>query len=84
LFNLTDAESAQFTYTHGDKSLVLEPLKGQIDTDASDFTVGKVKVEVRLVKRAQGRWGSLVGDAPDREFLPFSCVCLNGTVLIWN
>ncbi|KIM48224.1 hypothetical protein M413DRAFT_61372, partial [Hebeloma cylindrosporum] len=58
-------EPRKFTYTHGDKSLVLEPLKGQIDTEASDFTVGKVKVEVRLVKRAQGRWGSLVGDAPD-------------------
>ncbi|CAA7265821.1 unnamed protein product [Cyclocybe aegerita] len=59
------ADPAQFTYTHGEKTLVLEPLKGQIDPDASDYTVGKVKVEVRLVKRAQGRWGELVGDAPD-------------------
>ncbi|KAF9535454.1 SGS-domain-containing protein [Crepidotus variabilis] len=58
-------EPRKFTYTHGDKTLVLEPLKGQIDADASDFTVGKVKVEVRLIKRAQGRWGALTGDAPD-------------------
>ncbi|KDR84967.1 hypothetical protein GALMADRAFT_233485 [Galerina marginata CBS 339.88] len=58
-------EPRKFTYTHGEKSLVLEPLKGQIDPDASDFTVGKVKVEIRLLKRAQGRWGELVGDAPD-------------------
>jgi len=55
----------QFTYTHGEKTLVLDPLKGQIDPDASDFTVGKVKVEVRFIKRAQGRWGDLVGDTPD-------------------
>ena len=55
----------QFTYTNGEKTLVLEPLKGQIDPDASDFTVSKIKVEVRLIKRAQGRWGDLVGDAPD-------------------
>ncbi|KAK7694699.1 hypothetical protein QCA50_001887 [Cerrena zonata] len=53
------------TYTHGDKVLSLEPLKGQIDTEKSDYTVGKVKVEIRLVKLAQGRWGSLTGDAPD-------------------
>ena len=57
------------TYTHGDKSLTLEPLKGQIDPNASDFTIGKVKVEIRLVKRVFGRWGGLVGDAPDREYL---------------
>lgn len=58
-------EPRKFTYAHGEKSLVLEPLKGQIDPDASDYTVGKVKVEIRLVKRTQGRWGSLVGDSPD-------------------
>jgi suppressor of G2 allele of SKP1 len=61
----------QFIYTNGEKSLVLEPLKGQIDPDASDFTVGKVKVEVRLIKRAQGRWGDIVGDAPDGEHFSF-------------
>lgn len=60
--------AAQFTYEHGDKSLVLEPLKGQIDPAKSDYTVGKVKVEVRLVKMAHGRWGTLVGDAPDRAY----------------
>ncbi|KAF8974055.1 SGS domain-containing protein [Flammula alnicola] len=58
-------EPRKFTYTHGEKSLVLEPLKGQIDPDASDYTVGKVKIEIRLIKRAHGRWGSLTGDSPD-------------------
>ncbi|KAF5375010.1 hypothetical protein D9758_000304 [Tetrapyrgos nigripes] len=53
------------TYTNGDKLLVLEPLKGQIDTNACDYTVGKVKVELRLSKIAQGRWGGLIGDSPD-------------------
>ncbi|KAI0801212.1 SGS-domain-containing protein [Fomes fomentarius] len=58
-------ESRKFTYSHGDKTLALEPLKGQIDPSKSDYTVGKVKVEVRLAKAAHGRWGSLVGDSPD-------------------
>ncbi|KAF8168123.1 SGS-domain-containing protein [Crassisporium funariophilum] len=58
-------EPRKFTYTHGEHSLVLEPLKGQIDPDGSDYTVGKVKVEVRLIKRVQGRWGALIGDSPD-------------------
>jgi suppressor of G2 allele of SKP1 len=55
------------SYTNGDKTLVLEPLKGQVVPDKSDFSVGKVKVELRLHKAAAGRWGGLVGDAPDRE-----------------
>ena len=58
-------EPRKFLYENGDKSLVLQPLKGQIDTAKCDYTVGKVKVEVRLVKAAQGRWAGLVGDAPD-------------------
>ncbi|KAI0669849.1 SGS-domain-containing protein [Trametes maxima] len=58
-------EPRKFTYTHGEKSLVLEPLKGQIDPAKSDYSVGKVKVEVRLAKAAPGRWGALVGDTPD-------------------
>ena len=49
----------------------LEPLKGQIDTEKSDYSIGKVKVEVRFVKSAVLRWGGLVGDAPDREY----CLC---------
>lgn len=53
-------------YQNGDKVLSLQPLKGQIDPTKSDYTVGKVKVEIRLAKMAQGRWGALVGDAPDR------------------
>ncbi|KAI0296167.1 SGS domain-containing protein [Russula brevipes] len=52
-------------YENGDKNLDLQPLKGQIDPERSNFVVGKVKVEIRLVKAAQGRWGGLIGDAPD-------------------
>jgi len=55
----------ELTYAHGEKSLSLQPLKGQIDPDKSTYSVGKVKVEVSLAKRVQGRWGSLVGEAPD-------------------
>jgi len=58
-------EPRKLSYTNGDKELLLEPLKGQIDPEASDFTVGKVKVEIRLVKMVHGRWGGLIGDAPD-------------------
>ncbi|KAK0465050.1 SGS-domain-containing protein [Desarmillaria tabescens] len=58
-------EPRKFTYTHGDKSLVLAPLKGQINPESCEYTVGKVKVEVRLTKMAPGRWGALVGDSPD-------------------
>lgn len=47
----------------------LDPLRGEIDITKSNYTVGKVKVEVRFVKDAAMimRWGGLVGDAPDRE-----------------
>ncbi|KAH8120160.1 SGS-domain-containing protein [Phellopilus nigrolimitatus] len=59
-------EPRAFTYQNGaTKKLVLQPLKGEIDTDASNFTVYKVKIEVRLVKKVQGRWGALRGDSPD-------------------
>lgn len=47
----------------------MEPLKGQINPDTSDFTVGKVKVEIRLAKMAPSRWGGLIGDAPDRKWI---------------
>jgi len=63
----------QFTFTHGDKSLTLAPLKGQIEPSKCDYTVGKVKVEVRFAKAAYGRWGALVGDSPDRTSF---CPCL--------
>ncbi|CCM06323.1 uncharacterized protein FIBRA_08575 [Fibroporia radiculosa] len=53
------------SYENGDTKLALEPLKGQIDTAKSDFSVGKVKIEIRLVKAAPGRWGGLVGASPD-------------------
>ncbi|KAF7320359.1 hypothetical protein MKEN_00820700 [Mycena kentingensis (nom. inval.)] len=60
-----DFEPRKFTYTNGDKSIVLEPLKGQIVTTECTSFVGKVKIEVRLVKAAHGRWGGLIGDSPD-------------------
>ncbi|EMD42082.1 hypothetical protein CERSUDRAFT_110631 [Gelatoporia subvermispora B] len=58
-------EPRALVYENGDKKLELSPLTGQIDPEKSDYTVGKVKVEIRLVKMAQGRWGALVGDSPD-------------------
>ena len=63
----------QVVYKHGEKELTLEPLKGQIDTNQSDYTVGKVKVEIRLVKMAQGRWGAITGDSPDRRSQHGTC-----------
>jgi len=48
--------------------LTLSPLKGEIDPAASTYTVSKVKVEVRLQKKAEGRWGKLVKTSDnDRE-----------------
>jgi suppressor of G2 allele of SKP1 len=55
----------EINYKNGDKILSLQPLKGQINPDKSDYKVGKVKIEIRLVKIVQGRWGALVGDSPD-------------------
>ncbi|KAG6851077.1 hypothetical protein H0H93_002969 [Arthromyces matolae] len=55
----------QFTYENGDKTLHLEPLKGQINPSSSTYTIGKVKVEARFVKAIPGRWGGLIGDSPD-------------------
>ncbi|EKM61077.1 uncharacterized protein PHACADRAFT_247442 [Phanerochaete carnosa HHB-10118-sp] len=52
-------------YQNGEKQLVLEPLKGTIDPEKSEYTVGKVKIEIRLHKIVLGRWGALVGDSPD-------------------
>ncbi|KAF8560334.1 SGS-domain-containing protein [Imleria badia] len=58
-------EPRKLVYQNGDKVLSLQPLKGQIDPTGCDYTVGKVKVEIRLVKMVLGRWGGLVGKAPD-------------------
>jgi len=63
-------DARKISYENGDKKLVIEPLKGQIDTNLSKFTVGKVKVEIRLAKMAQGRWVDLVGDSPDVLSVP--------------
>jgi hypothetical protein len=62
--------ASQFSYTRGDNVVQLEPLKGQIDVEKSDYSVGKIKIEVRFAKVAAIRWGGLVGDAPDREYCP--------------
>jgi suppressor of G2 allele of SKP1 len=40
--------------------LSLSPLKGNIDPNGSEYTVGKVKIEIRLKKAIEGRWGKLV------------------------
>jgi suppressor of G2 allele of SKP1 len=58
-------EDRSILYENGDKHMHFHPLKGQIDTEQSSFVVGKVKVELRLVKAAHGRWGGLIGEAPD-------------------
>jgi hypothetical protein len=76
---ILDLTSIKLSYAHGDKQLLLAPLKGQINPDASDFTVGKVKVEIRLAKMAPGRWVELVGDSPDREYLSRCITELNFT-----
>ncbi|KAG8792802.1 hypothetical protein FRC17_008526 [Serendipita sp. 399] len=58
----------QFTETsldlsHGESTLSLSPLKGRIVPESSDYTVGKVKIEIRLKKANEGRWGALTGPA---------------------
>lgn len=52
-------------FTCGDSALSLSPLKGNIDPSGSDYTVGKVKVEIRLKKANEGRWGKLVKESED-------------------
>ena len=47
--------------------LVVALLKAQIDGAASGFRVGKVKVEIWLVKRVQARWGNLVSEGGDER-----------------
>jgi len=51
---------SSLTYEHGQKKLALDPLAGEIEPDKSDYSVGKMKVEVRLAKKSPGRWGRLV------------------------
>jgi len=44
---------------------------GEIDPEASSYTVGKVKVEVRLAKKTLGRWTKLVRNVDEpAEVLP--------------
>jgi hypothetical protein len=46
LQSLSTKTCMQLVYEHGEKKLELEPLTGDIDPEKSDFTVGKMKVEV--------------------------------------
>lgn len=73
----------QLTYEHGQKTLALDPLTGEIEPDKSDYRVGKMKVEVRrllcffffssrhtqvrLAKTSPGRWGRLVRGPNDEQ-----------------
>jgi len=50
------------TFEYGKYKLVLDPLKAQVDAEHSGYCVGKLKVEVWLVKKAVGRWGNLVSE----------------------
>ncbi|KAG8928444.1 hypothetical protein FRC02_006903 [Tulasnella sp. 418] len=50
--------SAKFEYNEW--KLNLEPLKAEVDPEQSGYRVGKVKVEIWLVKKVLGRWGNLV------------------------
>ena len=75
----------QLSYENGEKKLQLAPLKGQINPEKCGYTVGKVKVEIRLAKVVAGRWGSIVGDSPDRASrtssscpLPLTGICSSG------
>ncbi|TFY62913.1 hypothetical protein EVJ58_g3552 [Rhodofomes roseus] len=56
---LTPAVAPQLSYENGDKRLQLAPLKGQIDPSKSDYTVGKVKIEIRLAKIVRRSTASL-------------------------
>ncbi|KAH7104090.1 SGS-domain-containing protein [Auriculariales sp. MPI-PUGE-AT-0066] len=58
-------EPNRFTYEHGETKLVLDPLRAAIDPTKSDFSIGKVKVEVRFTKLIAGRWGTLTHEGAD-------------------
>ncbi|EJT97756.1 CS-domain-containing protein [Dacryopinax primogenitus] len=49
-------------FSYGDQQLVLEPLPTEINTDASSYTVMKMKVEIGLVKKVAGRWQAITGE----------------------
>ncbi|KAF8642392.1 hypothetical protein AX16_009660 [Volvariella volvacea WC 439] len=63
-------EPRKLSFQYNDKVLVLDPLKGEIDPEKSDFTVGKPKIEIRLVKRLAGRWGGLTGELATASAFP--------------
>ena len=55
----------QAIFKSGEYELRLEPLKALVDPSASSFRVGKVKVEIILVKKAGARWGNLVSEGEE-------------------
>ncbi|CAE6469969.1 unnamed protein product [Rhizoctonia solani] len=55
--------SVEFSY--GDQQLNLAPLRAGIDPAQSGYRVGKVKVEIWLVKLVHGRWGTLVSSGAE-------------------
>lgn len=58
----------QLDLKYGESTLSLSPLKAKIKTDASDYSVGKVKIEIRLVKVTAGRWGAVLRpEDPDEQ-----------------
>lgn len=74
LAGLTQAGPLQLVYENGDIKLELDNLKGEIQPKASSYRVGKVKVEVKLVKAAPIQWKTLQADdsKPDGAFLLYT------------
>ncbi|KAF8311009.1 SGS-domain-containing protein [Clavulina sp. PMI_390] len=58
------------TFRYPNHELILDPLRAEIDAEKSGFKIGKVKVEIKLVKIVPARWGGLVGDAPAVATIP--------------
>ncbi|KAF9517541.1 hypothetical protein BS47DRAFT_1371381 [Hydnum rufescens UP504] len=56
-------EARKLSFQYGEQLLVLDPLRGEIDVEKSGWRVGKVKIELWLVKKVAARWGGLVGEA---------------------
>lgn len=55
----------QLIYENDEKKLVLEHLTGEIDPAASDYTVGKVKVEVLFATSRDTSTAEVIGDPTD-------------------
>ncbi|CEL57754.1 Protein SGT1 homolog A OS=Arabidopsis thaliana GN=SGT1A PE=1 SV=1 [Rhizoctonia solani AG-1 IB] len=65
-----DEVSVKFTndsvdFSYRDQRLLLQPLRAGIDPAQSGYRVGKVKVEIWLVKLVHGRWGTLLSSGSE-------------------